>query len=244
MTVTHFEQYAKDCQRIKHAISYLPECDTDAVFAAWDAGKLFLPAWKEGALLDWWVNVAAHMSVAAVLGYKLALFVEDDLEKEALTSRDVVEALLIHDWAKRLEVDMRTDDPESVKRTLEKHKGMLLQRFSKRIVALAVATGDNGVHITETRLMTLGEKIVFYSDYCTSGSRIVTFQKRLEDWLPQFADGGRYAQTNDYYQKQYGMSHHEKITKLLSPIQVEFIACTSRAAKDFPKNLVPPEFWE
>lgn len=242
MNIPHFKQCAKDFHTIERAFCHLSDFDSDAVFATWEAGKLFLPAWKDSELCDWWVNVAAHMSVAAVLGYKLALCMEDDLEKEGLMPRDIAEALLVHDWAKRLEADVRADGAESVIHTVEKHKQILLQRFPKRIVALAVATGDNGVQITKARLMILGEKIIFYSDYCTSGSHIVTFQKRLEDWLPQFAEGGRYAQTNDYYQKHYGMSHHEKITQLLLPIQAEFIRRARCAKADFPKNLVPTEF--
>lgn len=240
MNTEHFNEYIGHCQKIERALSYLPNnINLNAVLAAWSAGGLFGFQNEPPRL---WLNVAAHMSVSAVLGYKLALFMEDDLGKEGLTPRDIVEALLVHDWAKRLEADVRTNGIEIVIRAVEKHQQMLLQQCPKIVVALAVATGDNGVRITEARLLTLGEKIIFYSDYCTSESCIVTFQKRLEDLLPQFAKGGRYAQTNDYYQKRYGMSHHKKLTQLLSPIQEEFVARTGRTAEDFPKNLIPVEF--
>ncbi|TSC69453.1 MAG: hypothetical protein G01um101470_1048 [Parcubacteria group bacterium Gr01-1014_70] len=242
MNIPHFAKYTKDFQTIKKAFGHLPNFDVDAVFSAWEAGNLFLPEWKSGKLFGWWMNVAAHMSVSAVLGYQLSLCMKDMLETEDITPEDIVEALLVHDWAKRLEADVRADGTESVMRDAEKHRQTLLQWFPKRIATLTTATGDSCVQIAEARALTLGEKIIFYSDYCTSGSHIVPFVRRLEEFLPHFAPGGRYEKAQAYFKERYGMSHNEKITQLLAPIEAEFIVLTGGAKKDFPVGLVPTQF--
>ncbi|TSC84136.1 MAG: hypothetical protein G01um101417_292 [Parcubacteria group bacterium Gr01-1014_17] len=244
MNIPHFKQYANDLQVIEKAFGHLPDFDVNAVFATWEAGNLFLPEWKNSKLFGWWMNVAAHMSVAAVLGYKLSLFMKDSLAKEGFTPKDIIEALLVHDWAKRLESDVLADGAEMVMRESEMHHKTLLQWFPEKVTELTAATGDNGVQITDTRQFTSGEKIIFYSDYCTSSCRIVPFVKRLEELLPHFARGGRYEKADAYYKKHYRMSHNEKITQLLAPIEAEFIALTGGAKKNFPACLIPDEFCE
>ena len=114
--------------------------------------------------------------------------------------------------------------------------------FSAKVVALTFATGDRGVKVTETRPFSLGERIIFYSDYCASGSRIVSFRQRLIDLLPHFAADGRYAKVGGYYKERYGMSYDEKLTELLLPIEQEFKRLTGHAEENFPVGLIPAEF--
>ncbi|OHA26586.1 MAG: hypothetical protein A3D56_03095 [Candidatus Taylorbacteria bacterium RIFCSPHIGHO2_02_FULL_45_35] len=239
MNTSYFEEYTKDCQKISRVFNCLPDFNMSGVFAAWELGGLFGFDEKRG---EFWLNVAAHMSVAALLGGVIAEAASAELKKEGLSPRDITETLLVHDWSKRLETSVRKEGVESVARFEKEHKDTLLKWFMEKVVSLTFATGDRAVKIADTRRLSLGERIVFYSDYCASRSRIVSFRQRLLDLLPHFARGGRYQKTDTYYKKRYGVGHHEKLTELLSPIEQEFKKYTGRAEENFPTSLVPAEF--
>lgn len=252
MNIPHFTDYAKHCEKINIAFRYLPDFNADAVFSAWVEGGLFTSDWKLGGILSrWWINVAAHMSVAAVLGFKIAEVMEAELARENISARDIVEALLIHDWNKH-EESRWIEETRDIDRVHEYHqdaKVRLLQWFSEAVVSLIEATGDSGVRITEKRKLTLAEQIVFYTDCCTSGSTIVTYKERFDRLLTHFCPGGRYAHTDAYYKARYGMSHREKHDQILLPIEENFINRSRKAGlrfsrRDFPRNLVPVDFLE
>lgn len=234
-----FDSYLEACKKIKTAFGYLSDFNTNAVFAAWECGGLF--GFDEKG--QFWINVAAHMSVAAVLGFKLARRFSSELAAENLTPRDITEALLIHDWNKRWENEYKAAHRRGTVEAIYNNRRIFLSRknhklkslFPEKILRIIVATGDEGIRITEKRPLTLGEEIIFYADCCTSGSVIVRWADRFDALAPEFKPGGRYERANEYYRKRYGVSHRKKHNNLLLPIEVRF----ARRLGIKPQNNLP-----
>lgn len=252
----YFAEFENECQRIQRAISHLPECDLEKVVSAWALGGIFLP--DRGAMWDknWkvrnptlrsWINVAAHMSVAALLGSKIAEHAANALQEEGTSVRDATEALLVHDWNKRSEIKLlrRAKNVVDVIYRFDMRQNIRLRKwFSKRVLALVAVTGHGGVVTAEMRSLTLGEKITFYSDLCTSGSAITTYARRIEDLHGRMRAGETYARTEEYFQRQYGMSYREKHDELLLPIETELARLCSYSGpqSELPLILTPKEF--
>lgn len=234
MNIQDFATYSHYCHVIHTAFGYLPDVNADAVFTAWERGGIFLPDknveygidWQK-APARWWINVGAHMSVVAVLGFKLAEMLTDDLARDEVTPLQVVEALLVHDWNKRAEVNFIKTTKGVVEDTyrfaLRENNKLLRTLFSEVIVSLAAAAGHGGIHIGEERKLTLGEKIVFYADMCTSGYTVTTYEKRLSLLARKMKPEGIYAGAEKYFQKQYGMSYKKKHQEHLLPIEKEIV---------------------
>lgn|GEM_PF-4228795 len=224
MKLHDFCDYARECDRIETALNYLPDFDNTAVFRAWEAGGLFsLDTSSEKP--RWWLNVAAHMSVAAVVGFKITERLSAHVEKEGMTVRDIVEALLVHDWSKRLEAEaarmqgcstVRPFDPDFDRRLKE-----YFSDTASRVPLLVEAAGGKGMKSACERVFSLGKKIIFISDYATSGGAIVSFQKRAAEFLPHLAAGGRYEGIERYYRQNYGVSHNEKLSSLYLSMEAD-----------------------
>ncbi len=251
MNIDHFGTFVQECQRIQRAFDFLPDdfC-SDGVFAAWEAGGIFCPDWgslnhepqfSTCNLTRWWVNVAAHMSVSAVLGFKLAH------ASSGADTRSVIEALLIHDWNKRHEINcLRTGhyDVGKIYNATLKANEELLRWFSDPLVNLASVAGHGGVVVSEKRVLSLEEKIVFYADMCTSGSVTVPYEQRLGELQSRMGQGMPYQNTEKYFQKKYKVSHQQKHSELLGPIEVELakLAQFDGPQKNLPLHLAPKEF--
>lgn len=253
MNIEHFGTFVSECQRIQRAFDFLPDnFYSDGVFAAWEDGGIFCPDWgninhepqfSTCNLTRWWVNVAAHMSVAAVFGFKLAIA----SDQTRVDVRSVIEALLIHDWNKHHEITCLRNGGYDVGKiynaTLRANK-KLLRWFSGPLVNLAGVAGHGGVVASRTRALSLEEKIVFYADMCTSGSAVVPYERRLDELQSRMRPGMPYQDTEKYFQKKYKMSHWQVHAELLEPIGVEFarIVGFDGPHKDLPLHLAPKEF--
>ena len=249
MTVEHFETFVKECQRIRGALDLLPDFCIDGVFAAWEAGGIFSPDWgsqnhdpqfTQQHITRWWVNVAAHMSVAAVLGYKIATHTRYQ------RPQDIAEALLIHDWNKRQEVShiKRGYDCGKIHAGCIRSNEKLLRWFSKQVVTLANAAGHGGIAITESRPLTLGEQVVFYADMCVSGSMVTPYNWRLDELQSRMQPGGIYEDSERYFQRQYKKSYREKHEEALVPIEAAFAKQIEFTGpqENLPLFLAPKEF--
>lgn len=256
MHTKYFAEFENECQLIQRVFSHLPECNLEKVVSAWALGGIFLP--DRGAMWDknWkvrnptlrsWINVAAHMSVAALLGSKIAERTAGALQEEGISVRDVTEALLVHDWNKRSEIQLlrRAKNVVDVIYRFDMRQNVRLRKwFSKRVLALIAVTGHGGVVTAEMRSLTLGEKIAFYSDLCTSGSTITTYARRIEDLQGRMRAGETYGRTEEYFQKEYEMSYREKHDLLLLPIESELARfCNYDGPQgELPLALTPKEF--
>ena len=86
------------------------------------------------------------------------------------------------------------------------------------------AAGGSGIDRLEKGSMMWEEKLMFYSDYCSSGSTIGTLTKRFDDLAPHYAPGGRYAEVEARAQRRWGMSERQKLELLLIPIERQLAA--------------------
>ena len=229
--------YIAESQKLRSAFGYLRGFDRRAVGTLWQLGGLLNPEW---------INVAEHMSVAAVLGFRIAEDLKRQLVAEKIVPLDVAHALLTHDWAKRKESGLWKSGATAAQMIVESRVNTkeIAELFSEKVAGLSAATGDLGIATAETRPLTLVEKIVFYADCCTAGSTVTTYKERFDTLLPQFSNGGRYEKTDEYFLTTYGMSHRKKYDLIVLPIEAEFLKSSGCAIhrEDFPLCLVPPVF--
>ena len=243
MATFDFTGYTANCQRIAEAFKILPDFNSDAVMHLWENGKLFVPHWIGSKFSRWAINVGAHMAATAVAGYSIGKICQDELKSEGFVINDIVEALLIHDWDKIISIsntdpDPDIDYPKQVAR-FEENAGLY---FSEKIIRLACSPGNGMIIISNQRPLNLAEMICSYSDFCTSGDQICTYEERMNDLLPHFRPGGRYENWGKLFQEKYNMSHRQKCDSLIKPIEKYLAALCGFDNPEFITSIVPKYF--
>lgn len=233
----------KDCgSKIHDYLLSIPDV-SDRVVLAWEKGGLLTPTWKNGALIRLWMNVIAHQTATALLAHKLVSYSPVILDREEFTVKEVVEAALVHDSFKRREWEINEKakqlgkDWATANRKAELSSNKFLNKlgFSDNVVLLASNTGDIGLEQMMQPNPTIGQQILFYSDCCVSGDKIVSFKKRFDDLLVYFQPGGRYEAVDAAYLQKYGKTHRQVWDSVVIPIQERLAQLTKFSGS--PENL-------
>lgn len=186
-----------------------------------------------GRKMEGW-NTSEHCLIAGVMGQILG----EELHLPVEDVHDVVEALLLHDWAKRLEVEAidvarkegtsvhtaLTDTKEHDKRTL------LLHGISPRVVELTEANTPKDEHGPQTDV----EKVVWYVDAMMSALQPGSIAQRFDDfsrgWTGSKEDESRRKRniehSNSYREQYHGKSLIEVQLAIGERLNQEFSART------------------
>jgi hypothetical protein len=152
-----------------------------------------------------------------------------------LSVYDATLATLLHDWNKRLEIEQIKSSRNilTVSKFNRTSNVKIKSSFGSRIASLSLCTGDLGYELFLEKSFGFEELVVFYSDFCTSGARVVGYEKRFESLGEHFQPGGRYEHTEQHFQNTYGKSWRQCNYEVISELEAIF------ASKGFPRT---PEF--
>jgi len=180
---------------------------------------------------DIWRDASRHCLVSAIFADILA----EELGLPDKERKNVVAAIIVHDWNKKNEDRLIRNARETNKFTLEHFESFkseqdaLLHKmgFSEDVIELSGAT----IPETEDGPKSLAEKIAWYVDLTTEGTNQVRVKERLERWGKGISRGqvdeerARMNQEwNNLYRKKYNGKSLSDVQRLIAKrIEQEFV---------------------
>lgn len=230
--MTVFEYFGKcrdEVTKIHWLLSGLPAAQIPArVLKAWEVGGLLTPAYTANGEVAAWTNVIVHQVTAARLAFNLASALRQRFQLTLTETEEIIEAVLVHDFHKRLETGKiraaqkigGSVSEASVETELRSTQLLSGLGFSRNVISLVAATGTNGVELMLFGQPSLGEKLVFYcGDCCVSGDQIMPYKKRFEAARIQYQPSGRYAGQDEEFGQKYGQGVIDTYFLILEPLQ-------------------------
>jgi hypothetical protein len=236
--INYFEAEEKNFGRLKLSAEFMPEMPWEAVIQLWTEGELLTPDFS-GNNAQSWSNVCVHSATAAIVAHALA---KSLLRLGfSLSCYDVTLAALLHDWNKKLEVEVikKSRNIFIVSEFNQKSKEKIEKFFGSRVANLSLCSGDLGYDLFTKSSFGYEELIVFYSDASTSGAHVVGYEKRFESLRGHFQPGGRYAHTEDYFQNTYGKSWRQCNLEVISKLEAIFASKGFNQTPELTCSLVP-----
>jgi hypothetical protein len=214
----YFEAEEKCFERLKRSAEFIPEMPWESVLRVWTEGGLLTPD-LSGDNLQSWSNVCVHSATTAIVAHEVArLLLSFGC---SLSSYDATLATLLHDWNKKLEVEQIKSSRNvfAVSEFNQTSNLKIESSFGRRIASLSLFTGDLGYESFLRNSFCFEELIVFYSDACTSGARVVGYEERFESLKEHFQPGGRYEHTEQHFQNTYGKGWRECNLEVISELE-------------------------
>lgn len=219
--ILFFDTEARHFDRLRLAAEYMPFLPWDKVVQLWiEGGLLSLSSKIDGP--ESWSNVCVHSATASIVGYELSKLLGNG--RFSVSVYEVSLALLVHDWNKKLEVDVikSSRSVSAVSKFNLKNSHRVASLFGQRIANLSLCTGDLGYDRFSKHGFGLEEFIIFYADACTSGNRVVGYEQRFEALKADFHPRGKYGHTDFYFRKTYGKSWMDCNLEVVNQMEMLF----------------------